>query len=87
MAQDKVNIRVCALFVRFGEECSNIAQEIASVIETRAKFWLFRNCLILQGLWNGNCKHSSNPLVPFNFFVISKDLTEHAPGTMLYLPA
>ena len=32
-------------------------------------------------------EYSSNPLVPFNFFIISKDLTEHTSGPMLYLPA
>jgi len=38
------------LFVRFGEECSNITQEIESAIETVYKFWDFCKALIAKSL-------------------------------------
>jgi len=45
-----INIRVYALFVKFGEECSNIAQEIAAVVETVHNFCDFCNALVIQDL-------------------------------------
>lgn len=44
---------MCTLFVRFGEECSNIAQEIASVIENVTNFSDSCNPLTPKGLWGG----------------------------------
>jgi len=34
LPQDRVHIRVYALFIRFGEECPDITQEIATAIES-----------------------------------------------------
>ncbi|MES0363833.1 MAG: hypothetical protein ABUK14_07780 [Desulfobacteria bacterium] len=42
------------MFFRLGEECSNVAQEIAPVIENVANFSTFSNPLTLKSLWSGN---------------------------------
>jgi len=53
LGTDPSNGRLIApLFVRFGEECSNLAQEIVSAIENVTNFYAFCKALVIEHLQN-----------------------------------